>query len=879
MNLLSEHNRILRVGEGGSQEYFAGPNINITDHVISGKYWDNEINSAISSTSGDIVNEAFNQSTAWTEEQGYLTAHQDVDNLPYVQNSALGYNGNLISSISGDGFFAESANNSYHADDAYHADYADNATHADSADFVATANFANSASSALNAEVANVAYTALTAQFLDGGWELDVDGFITAYNNSAFAGAGGGRYEGIEPIVVNNDEMKISAKSALLGVQSPLYFVEDSETATIIGISGGAGGVEYSGIAPIVVDNENHLISAQSAKLGVQGPLYFVEDTPSSTVIGIDDSAFPTFETNSEGEVSSINGSAIYAANVVEYSAGSNISIVDHVISVTGSVPSADSATYDSLGRKIVDTYLTAHQELPDWTPTIQNASGNAYNSAVNWVVDQHYLTAVTGDNTPYSAGQNIDITDHVVSGKDWTSEIQDASANAVAQIPTGLMLTSGLEYDGDNYITGYSGSAFAGQGGIEYEGIAPIIVNNVEHKISAQSAKLGVQEPLYFVEDSESATVIGISGLPEVEGVMYESALGFSDGYITGYDGSAISAERTNYANSATSANGAVSSQTATIVTGGWETANGKITGYNGTAFSAGSTYDVKAGSNINVTTAGTTFTISGKDWQNTITAASSYAYNEATANAAGKYIPYTNITTGTSGTTVYNVASGIRVTAASGWVEMYNQNKENANEAHLQVAQNYTGNKSFWAELDGAGGGYLQMNWNSGAVVPNANSSYSDATTASLDIVNGAIVYRTAAHSLTATGEGGDGENKIWQIGSERVRFWNQWGTASFGPLGMEIYDSAGNNRWYTTAADGATRFRIQGSAQNSAGEAITGVVDLTPAYINFYDQSWNVRATLNYEEINALKALLNHVQTASASWVNPSTATGSI
>lgn len=738
MNLLSEHNRILRVGEGGSQEYFAGPNINITDHVISGKYWDNEINSAISSTSGDIVNEAFNQSTAWTEEQGYLTAHQDVSNLPYVQNSALGYNGNLISSISGDGFFAESANNSYHADDADHATYADSATHADSADFVATANFANSASSALNAEVANVAYTALTAQFLDGGWELDVDGFITAYNNSAFAGnGGGGRYEGISPIVVNNEEMRISAKSALLGVQDPLYFVEDSETAT---------------------------------------------------VIGIHDSAFPTFEGTPDGKISAINGSALNADSVTEYSGGNNIDITDHIISVTGSVASADradfavsatsshfshsaieagsasyatesnhthsadSATYDSLGRKIVDTYLTAHQELPDWTPTIQNASGNAYNSAVNWVVDQHYLTAVTGDNTPYSAGANIDITDHVVSGKDWGSDISAASSyayeQATAQIPTELTgayvplsartctigsantavgealaqgtnnsadgdaFAQGLEnsakwsiaqgyrniaetrsiaqgtentanidgfaqgngnsaYDraiaqgynntastyalaqgynntasnesmaqgqqnsaytnsfaqgfnnsanSDSFAQGstnlakensiaqgYGNSAYNGSqalgyknimsgngmaigqynktsadayfvigngsaetarsdafiifndgsvsakgdisangiklgaGGIEYEGIAPIVVNNVEHKISAQSAKLGVQSPLYFVEDSVSATVIGISGLPEGQDIMYESALGLSAGTITSYNNSAF--------------------------------------------------------------------------------------------------------------------------------------------------------------------------------------------------------------------------------------------------------------------------------------------------------------------------------------------------
>ena len=376
MNLLSEHNRILRVGEGGTEVYLPGDNINITDHVISGKYWDNEINSAISSTSGSIVNEAFNQSTAWNEGQGYLTAHQDVSNLPYVQNSALDYNGNLVSSISGKGLFAESANNSYHAESAT------------SADFVESANFANSS---LNSKSANFANSAWKAVFVDGGWEHDSSGNITAYNNSAFVGSNGRKYEGILPIVVNNEEMKISAKSASLGVQAPLYLVEDSETAT---------------------------------------------------VIGIDSGAFPTFEGTTDGKISAINGSAINAvANIAN---------------------SANSATYDSLGRKIVDTYLTAHQ---DWTNTIQNASGNAYNSAVNWVVDQNYLTAVTGDNTPYSAGANIDITEHVVSGKDWTSEIQAASSYAYNQ-STGAapdvtnlpyVQNTALQVDGGNNLTAIS--------------------------------------------------------------------------------------------------------------------------------------------------------------------------------------------------------------------------------------------------------------------------------------------------------------------------------------------------------------------------------------------------------------------------------------
>lgn len=680
MNIVSRSNRLLQ----GSPIYTAGG-----DMFTSGlEYEDGKITGYSGSAFGPdcpcdsaaIVDSAFDKSTAWVEEQNYLTAHQDVTNLPYVQNSSLEFNGalgTLISGISGSGFYAVSADNANYADlanSASESERAISATVSQEAVHAGSADYSNSANSALNAEMSIVARTALTANFLDGGWEHDEDGFITAYNNSAFAGGGGGQYEGISPIVVNNDEMKISAESARLGVQEPLYFVEDSQTAT---------------------------------------------------VIGIHDSAFPTFEGTEDGKISAVNGSAIYASNVPEYSAGNNIDITNHVISVTGSVPSADradyavsatsahfshsaieagsadsanyatesnhsnssnSATYDSLGRKIVDTYLTAHQELPDWTPTIQNASGNAYNSAVNWVVDQHYLTGVT----EYTAGANIDITNHVVSGKDWTNDITAAANSAytaaTAQIPdvsdlpyvqnsalesNGILISgisgsgfyatsadnafeadhayeadyilSGWEYDNEDRISGYKGSAFAGQGGqgIEYEGIAPIVVNNAEHKISAQSARLGVQEPLYFVEDSLTATVIGISG------------------------------------------------------------------------------------------------------------------------DLTGQYIPYTNITTGDSGTTCYNVASGIRTTAASGWVEMYPQNKEHQNEAHLQVVQNYQ-NSSFWAEIDGASSGFFQMNWNSGNIDPNNHDGYDVNTTASMDIGNGWITYSAK-------------EGPYWTINTYKVNDWD--------------------------------------------------------------------------------------------------------
>jgi len=833
MNIVSNHNRLLRgaaIPTAGGDVYNSGweytPEGEISGYSGSAIYTGEEC----PCDSAAIVDSAFNKSTAWVDEQNYLTAHQDVTNLPYVQNSALGYNGNLISSISGSGFFAESANNSYHADDADHATYADSTEHADSADYVESAQVAEFATSSLSSNRSDVANYAFSADLVINGWEYDETSAITSYNGSAFKAGQGG---------------------------------------------------DYSGISPIVVDNEQRIISAESARLGVQDPLYFVEDSQTATVIGIHDSAFPTFEGTEDGKISAINGSAINAVSVVEYSAGNNIDITNHVISVTGSVPSADkastansanSATYDSSGNNIANTYLkvTSYKEYTagpniditnhvisgrDWDGYIRNIAqsgdATAYNAATAWVYNQGYLT---GDYIPVSAmgidtpmpGMLTYITGF--SGSGISARVAAESFTALKDSDgrslTALIANSAIN-SANGYVTGINGTPISSVGGqgVEYEGIAPIVVNNVEHKISAQSAKLGVQEPLYFVEDSVSATVIGISGLPEVEGVMYESALRLSDGYITGYNGSALSSERSRYAVSSTSANGAISSQTAAVVTGGWETANGKITGYNGTAFNAG-------GSNPQVPVSG----VSGIS----ITKPNDTIF----IGVSGQYLPYTNITTGDSGTTVYNIASGIRVTSTSGWVEMYNQNKENENEAHLQVGQNYADGKSFWSEIDGAGGGLLQMNWNSGIIGPNSHSSYSDGTTAAISLGNGALVYRSANSALTSFED--DEASKVWQLGSERLRFWNQWGYASFGPRGMEVFNTAGNS-WLTSAGGGRTYFIVSGSAGNGA----RGAVELAPQYINFYNDDWSLNQTLNTSDISALKALLNHVSTASANW----------
>lgn len=592
MNIVSNHNRLLR----GAPIYTASNG----DMWTSGlEYEDGKITGYSGSAFGPdcpcdsaaIIDSAFDKSTAWVEEQNYLTAHQDVSNLPYVNNSSLDYTTDgHVSSISGSGLYAVSADN------ATNADHADNATHADSADNAMTAQFAYSSNSSLNSELANVASTAMTANFLEGGWQYDQFGFITAYNNSSFSNNGGG------------------------------------------------GGV-YQGIAPISVDNNAMVISADSARLGVQEPLYFVEDSVSATIIGIDSAVIPSFQLTDDGRVSSINNSALYGAGggtATAYIGGDNIGIVNDVISVTGTVPSAtnstyafsstvaatadsairadsanfatesnhslisDSATYDNLGREITATYLTAHQVLPDWGPDISAASSNAYNSATAWVDSQNYLTAVTGDNTPYSAGANIDITNHVVSGKDWNSDITAAANSAftaaTALIPTALTgdyvqstaLNTGTN-GGQTIISGISGTGFFAAS-----------ANTAQYATYANGAGTA------STAMTANALVASASAWMDVTEYSAGSNINIDHHIVSGKNW-------TNDINAASSY--AFNLATASVP--------------------AAKVYDVKAGSNVSVVTAttnsGSTFTVSSKNWSTDISNASSYAYNQSTAYTTG--------------------------------------------------------------------------------------------------------------------------------------------------------------------------------------------------------------------------------------------------
>ena len=117
-------------------------------------------------------------------------------------------------------------------------------------------------------------------------------------------------------------------------------------------------------------------------------------------------------------------------------------------------------------------------------------------------------------------------------------SKGEHSTANVVVTPSENIAVSAWTQGDVQVYMPYLTGDV-----GKTYEGIDPIVVNNEYNRISANHIPLGVQDPLYFVEDSESACIIGMSGGTVPEGTMAESGLGFENNKITGYNGSAFSA------------------------------------------------------------------------------------------------------------------------------------------------------------------------------------------------------------------------------------------------------------------------------------------------------------------------------------------------
>ena len=289
-------------------------------------------------------------------------------------------------------------------------------------------------------------------------------------------------YEGISPICVNNDVYAISADTSRLGVVTPLYFVRDDEEETIIGFSGEAiipsgtmnesaigyedgkitsyngsafsAGLNYSAGDNIVINGATIALDSAINLLDAQGAKAVSIDATEQQFTNL---------TSNNGSI--LDASGLYVSDLNMENAA-NLSKDGLYVTGTGSRISMSNDMSDIYGDNHFEIY--GYQESGDGISAMHLGG----NDLIVEHGENHTITAsysLTGacssaqsalniinssDLTQYSAGANIDITDHVISGKDWSNEINDASANAYNQ--------STAWTDSQGYLTGVDLSEYA---------------------------------------------------------------------------------------------------------------------------------------------------------------------------------------------------------------------------------------------------------------------------------------------------------------------------------------------------------------------------------------------------------------------------------
>lgn len=251
-------------------------------------------------------------------------------------------------------------------------------------------------------------------------------------------------------------------------------------------------------------------------------------------------------------------------------------------------------------------------------------------------------------------------------------------------------------------YLTGAVPGS--GSGGKTYHGIDPIVVNNVEDKISANTVPFGVQEPLYFVED-ETATIIGLSGNPSADAVNWVTAQGYLRspdliGYATkDFVEGAVSGKLDESAFATVSGSFLTGLPEGTMNESGFEYDGTAITGYDGSAFKAGDEFPQSATEAVELVTSNSASwnDVSGKLDTTAFSNVSGDFYT--TANPSGfitgvDLSPY-QTTAGMTGYATKDDISGLA--SADDWngvVETVSSNSASWNDVENKLDTTATGN-----------------------------------------------------------------------------------------------------------------------------------------------------------------------------------------
>lgn len=135
---------------------------------------------------------------------------------------------------------------------------------------------------------------------------------------------------------------------------------------------------------------------------------------------------------------------------------------------------------------------------------------GGGIDSATCSAIASAYAESAVSSYVPYSALKNGPTT-ATISAIDNSAVYDYAAHTRICTLSTSKIPYSALE-SADGVITAISGTAIRGGGtGVEYSGVAPIVVDNVVHKVSADSVDLTFDSSMTSVL-TDSQLIVGVS-------------------------------------------------------------------------------------------------------------------------------------------------------------------------------------------------------------------------------------------------------------------------------------------------------------------------------------------------------------------------------
>lgn len=358
----------------------------------------------------------------------------------------------------------------------------------------------------------------------------------------------------------NVREYTVNTRNKLLDVQSPLYFVENSNTATVIGFDQSGNYVQKDYLADFVTSS----ISGKADTTAVNDEFTNVHNN--ITAISSTVSSLPTFSDVESGD----DAVKSWVTNQ-DYATRNEVSAYTKRTDFDAAVESINSNKLDVSAYRAQSGDFLQSADLADYYKKTETSSNDELNAAFDNKLDK----SESANYYPMTGNPSGFLTEH--------------------QSLAALMSANKLEYTLGGKISGYDGSAFAGGEGGSYTEGDYIDINGDIISVT------GLQPSGDYLSATESANYYPMTGNPsgfltEVPaGTLNESAFEYdANNKISGYNGSAFANE-----------SGGVVPEGVMAESGLEFNADNEISGYNGSAFAGGLPSDVftlSAGSGVEI-------------------------------------------------------------------------------------------------------------------------------------------------------------------------------------------------------------------------------------------------------------------------------------